>query len=250
MRQASPRTLVALLHGVPTGPALWDGVKAHLRAAGVAAVAPALDGTAPGDAPPPSLPAALDALETTLAAAAPGARVLLVGQDWGGLLAAGLAAEARLPVAGLVLTSVPLGWGWAPAVLGARPPLDRLLYRRHAGRLYLRHGASPAARPALAAAFAPRTHDPRMPATMQALARLIPQAPLRQWRRALAVAPFPIRFVHGLHDPFVPALAPVARALAWPAARVVLLPGARHYAPADQPLAYARAVLDIVRLTA
>jgi len=245
----SPPTLVALLHGVPTGPALWDGVHTRLRAAGVSAVAPALAGTAPGDPPPPTLDAALDALGTTLEAAAAGAPVLLVGQDWGGLLAAGLAAEARLPVAGLVLTSVPLGWGWAPAVLGARPPLDRLLYRRHAGRLYLRHGASPAARPALAEAFAPRTHDPRMPATMQALARLIPQAPLRRWRRALARASFPVRFVHGLGDPFVPALAPVARALVWPAARAVLLPGARHYAPADQPAAYARAVVEILRLT-
>lgn len=246
MSALSQGVFVALLHGVPTGPSLWDGVRALLARAGVAAAAPALAGTQPGDPPPDSLDAALRALADSVSAAADGRRILLVGQDWGGLLAAGLAAEGRVPVAGVVLTSVPLGLGWAPAVLGARPPLDRWVYRRYSGALYLRHGASPAARPSLAAAFGAHTRDPRMPAAMQALARLLPQAPLARWRRALAHAPFPVRFVHGLGDPFVPAAAPLLRALAWPSARAVLLPGARHYAPADQPAAYARAILEIL----
>ena len=66
----------------------------------------------------------------------------LVGHDYGGLLAAMIAA--RRPVRSLTLSSTALGLGWLPAWLTAMPPLHWYFYRRHAGARWLELGVSPA----------------------------------------------------------------------------------------------------------
>lgn len=206
-----------LLHGVPTDGALWDGVRAELS--GVV-LAPDLPGF--GDAPALALPTP----EAYVRALAPliDADTHLVGHDYGGLIAAMLAE--RLPVRSLVLCSTALGPGWAPARLTARWPLNRFFYRRYAGRRWLAMGVSPDRAPALLARYAGAD-----PALMEAIARHIPLAPPPR-------PACPTLCLWGAEDRSMPVWQArlLARGLDAP---LTLLPGLRHYAMWEDPVAFA-----------
>ena len=117
---AAPTTV--LLHGVPTSAALWSRLPPLLADRRLIA----LDLPGHGDTPPlpvPDLPSHTRWLADALAALALSAPLHLVGQDYGGLIAALHAAEHG--AASLTLTSCPTGLLWLLPRLTATPPLHR-----------------------------------------------------------------------------------------------------------------------------
>lgn len=224
-----------LLHGVPTAGRLWDGVRAAL--ADVDSLAPDLPGY--GAAPAPAtfdLDATVDfVVEHVRARGASLAELHVVGHDYGGLVAAALAA--REPLRSLTLTSTALGWGWLPAKLGAYPPADRWFYRRHEGALWLDRGVAPAHRAALHAAF------PRRPGLGREMAALARSFDLAAQHRLPARWQCPAQLVWGTADTSIrPAYARwLARRTGAP---LRWLPGLRHYAMWEDPAAFAAALRE------
>ena len=154
----------------------------------------------------------------------------LVGHDYGGLLAAMIAA--RRPVRSLTLSSTALGLGWLPAWLTAMPPLHWYFYRRHAGARWLELGVSPARRAEWRACFSGAS-----PALMEAIARRLPVISGHRLRPRV-----PTLCLWGAADRSVPV--PYAVALAARLrAPLRLLPGLRHYGMWEAPDLYAGALM-------
>ncbi len=235
-RSGPDATPAVLLHGVPTSAALWSRLPEHLPDRALLALdLPGHGGTAP--LPVPSLPAYTAWLSAALRALDLSDPLHLVGQDYGGLLAA-LHAAAH-GAASLTLTSAPVGLLWLIPRLTALPGLHRYFYARHSGALYLRHGICDAARPAFLAEFGAIPERAGLAGEMRGIARVL---------SARVLLPLPGRLsgidslcLWGAADPFNPP--PVAR---WTARRlggtVVLIDGGRHYVPFGHPAPYAAAL--------
>ena len=204
-----------LIHGVPTGPAFWS--RLQLPGEVIAPECPGAGSLDPfgrlrkpdarcpsaverrfamdrGPEPPP--PTLADLVAPLRAHAGPD--VTVVGVDFGGILAAMLAAEG---LAGrLVLMSTALGAAWLPSRIASYEPFVGPFYRRSAGQRFLRT-ADPSGD--LARAFPP---DDTLPARMIALARLLDVRPLHATRRALIARRVPTLCLWGDADPFFPPL--------------------------------------------
>ena len=226
--------MVIFLHGVPTDHRLWDGVRANLS---VPSSAPDLPGY--GVAPPlavPDLEAHIAWMDATLPEPA---GCHLVGQDFGGLLAAEWAA--RRGARSLTLTSSPADVLWLWPRVAALPGLRTLFYERYGGRLYLRRGCAPGNREDFVDRFLPGVERPELPLYMRHTAegisaRRMASLPLRLRRRRI-----PTLCLWGDTDRFHPPV--VARWVAWElGAELAWVAGGRHYAPADQPERYAQAL--------
>lgn len=98
------------LHGFPDTPYVWRRLAPHLVAAGWRVVAPFMRGYAPSSIPSDGIyhVGALmdDALRVRDAAGGTG-RDVVIGHDWGALIATGLAAMPDSPFARAVIMSVP-----------------------------------------------------------------------------------------------------------------------------------------------
>jgi pimeloyl-ACP methyl ester carboxylesterase len=232
---------VLLLHGLPTGAWLWEGVGPRLAAQGWRAIAPDLPGyggtglLAGGAAGLGAHGRWLDALVEAMGI---GRDLCLVGHDYGGLLAADRAA--RVGARSLCLSSTAADLAWAPVRASALPLLERYFYRRHGGRRWLRMGVEEEERAALFEACAEVLADPDLPARMRATAAGIPLRDVARLPGRLR-GRVPILCLWGEADRSVPL--GVAR---WTArrlgARLETTPG-RHYACWARPEPFAAALL-------
>lgn len=249
---APPSPTAVLLHGVPTGPSLWDGVCAALdelvpSGVGLRVLRPCLPGYV-GTLGTPRLAdcgieAHLDWLDGVLAAAGCRGGLHLVGMDYGGLLAAAWAA--RYGARSLTLTSTAVGLAWLPARVTAWPVLRGFFYRRYEGRLWLSQGVAPERREAFLAAFAPAaaaTTD--LSGLMEATARGLSLPFLLGLPAALQAARVPTLCLWGSEDRFLPPAQARRLAGALPGSRLQLLEGGRHFLPWELPGPYAAALRD------
>lgn len=248
--------LHVLLHGVPTHSALWDGVRAQLPSHPV--FVPDLPGYgAAANLRDPSIDAHTDWLEASLDTVDPTGRqpVHLVGQDYGGLLAASFAARRpRRRVLSVTLISAAVGLSWSWARIGALPGPHLLFYRAFGGRLFHHQGIAPHARSSFQATFGPSIEDPALPDRMRWLARGLSVRRLAKLPRQLADSGTPLRFIAGSSDRFVPLptvlyMAHRHRKLGATARTTVILRG-RHYLPWARPDATARALQEFWNETA
>jgi pimeloyl-ACP methyl ester carboxylesterase len=106
--------LVLLLHGFAESFHMWHAQLAALAAAGFRAVAPSQRGYSPGARPPTSEPASYtfdllmdDAMQIAAACDAACGRFHLVGHDWGGSIAWGIADKHPERLASLTVLSRP-----------------------------------------------------------------------------------------------------------------------------------------------
>ncbi len=236
---------VLLLHGLPTGGWLWEGVALALAAHGRRAIALDLPGY--GDTPCPADAALsqdwhaawLDAVLARLDLDP--LDLVLVGHDYGGLLAADLAA--RRGARHLVLTSTMTGRLWAPIKATAWPLAERFFYRRYGGRRWLAMAADPSG-PLLDRA-ATTLADPSLPDRMRATAAGI------DLRRCAAIAPalrdrVPVTCLWGGDDRSMPPL--LGRHTARRCGgRFVAIAGGRHAVMWEQPGAYADHLVGALR---
>ena len=225
-----------LLHGVPTSAMLWSRLPEHLPDRPLLALdLPGYGGTAP--LPVPSLPAHLSWLSAALSALGLPAKLHLVGQDYGGLLAAlhatGHGAES------LTLTSCPTGLLWLIPRLTATPPLHRYFYERHSGGLYLHHGVNADARAAFLAEFGEAAGQVGLSEMMRQTALHLSARTL--WRLSGRLSGVATQLLWGDQDRFSPPIT-----AAWTARRLgsarVLIEGGRHYVPFGRPAEYAAAL--------
>lgn len=144
-----------LLHGLPTGGRYWS----RLQLPGTVS-APDLPGF--GESRHQPVPVTMEGFLPALRPLA-GVDTIVVGVDYGGVLAAALAAEGN--AGKLVLMSTALGAAWLPSRWAARRPLASPLYRWSAGQAFLR-AADPTGQ--LATAFPP---DHGLPDRMITVAR-------------------------------------------------------------------------------
>ncbi len=173
-----------LIHGLPTGGSFWSRLTlpGHVHA-------PDLPGF--GRSRDQPVPTAVDGFLPPLRALA-GPDVIVVGVDFGGVLAAALAAEGN--AGGLVLMSTALGAAWLPSRWASRWPLSGPAYRWSAGQRFLR-----SADPGLAGAFLP---DHGLPDRMVRVARALRIRQLHAMRPQVRT---PTLCLWGEDDPFLPA---------------------------------------------
>ena len=182
---SAPRWL--LLHGVPTAGRYWS----RLRLPGEVH-APDLPGFG---ARPDRVPSALWGFADDVAHLA-GPDVTVVGVDFGGVIAAVLAARG---LAGrLVLMSTALGAAWWPSRLASYPPFAAPFYRWSAGRRFLQ-AADPTG--SLAAAFPPADG---LADRMIRIARQLDVGELHRIRGRAAGRAIPKLCLWGDADPFLP----------------------------------------------
>ena len=230
-----PRTAL-LLHGLPFHSGIWSPVRAALPDDGRRVVAPDLPGY--GTSPPLdrdwSIAAHLRWLERVGGEhELPGwSELHLVGHEYGGLLAAAIAAERG--AASLTLLSTTLRPAWLAARVAAWPGLHRIFYRRYGGVLYRDRAVAPADRPALAEAFplpGTRAFADQMRDTGRQLSASALLTLEGRLRRRLVRAPFPVRLIWGEDDQTFPPAVGRRLARTLPGASLTLIPGARHLAP-------------------
>jgi pimeloyl-ACP methyl ester carboxylesterase len=252
MRQDGPARLifgpdsgtpVLLLHGLPTGAAMAEPLARELGRRGLRACALDL----PGYGAQPDVlrrDRSVTAHAAWLRAELDGLgweRPVVLGHDYGGLLAAELAVAGRARA--VVLSSAVTDRGWWFARFTALPGLERYFYRAHAGRLYLQLGVRADRRDDLQRLFLPQTRSPDMPDRMRDTARGLSLARLGRLPALLRATGVPLLALWGADDPFFRPRA--ARRIArkhGPDAQVTLVAGARHYVWWDRPVACAAAV--------
>jgi pimeloyl-ACP methyl ester carboxylesterase len=224
----------AFLHGVPTDHRLWQPVRQRLAISSLAPDLPGYGQQSPLD--PPDLEGHIRWLDETLPDPA---GLHLVGQDFGGLLAAEWAA--RRGARSVTLTSSPAGLIWLWPRIAALPGLRALFYERFGGRLYLRRGCAPERRDEVLRLFLPGLSAPDLPGYMRRTAEGISARRLATLPRRLRLCGVPILCLWGDTDLFHPPI--VAR---WTAqtlgGELHWVAGGRHYAPLDRPEAYADAL--------
>ena len=239
---------VVLLHGLPTGSWLWEGVGARLADAGYLAIAPDLPGygatPCPADAPLDRRWHA-DWLDAVLGASNVDGSAHLVGQDYGGLLVADRAARAG--AASLCLSSTAVDLCWLPVRLTALPVVERYFYRRFGGRRWLAMGVEAPQLAALTALCGAALADPTMPERMRRTAAGLDPAWLWSLPGRLR-GRCPTLCLWGEADRSVPPA--IGR---WTARRLgggfQEVPG-RHYACWEHPDTYAAALLAHLRSAA
>jgi pimeloyl-ACP methyl ester carboxylesterase len=230
-----------LLHGLPTDGRLYADLRSYLS--GWRLICPDLPGfgRSPAGAGPEGPADLAHRLVGMLDRGGVADAVHLVGHDYGGLLAGLIAAEGRGRSLAVCSAALRPG-GWAVARLSAAPGLHRLLYRGTGGRVYHHLGTAPGRRAAFLATFGAGLAAPGIADRMRAIARRLGDPELRALPARLRDRALPTRLIWGLGDPFFPA--PLAPVVAGPG-RLVLLPGARHAAPWDQPRAFAAALAEL-----
>ena len=225
---------IIFLHGVPTDGRLWGPVQEHLQRASLAPDLPGYGVTPP--LPVPDVDSHIDWLDRHLPDPA---GCHLVGQDFGGLLAAEWAARRGAHT--VTLTSSPADLIWLWPRLAALPGLRKLFYERFGGRLYLSKGCTPAVREDFLALFLPGVQRQSLPLYMRHTAEGISARRMATLPARLRARGIPTMCLWGDADRFHPPA--MAR---WTAlqlrAELVWVPGGRHYAPFDQPAAYADAL--------
>jgi pimeloyl-ACP methyl ester carboxylesterase len=177
-----------LLHGLPTGGRYWERLALPGRVQ-----APDLPGF--GDAEGRRMPEDLEGFLAPLRGVA-GPDVCVVGVDFGGVLAAALAAEGR--AGRLVLMSTALGAAWLPSRWAAHRPFSWGAYDASGGQLFLRTADATGE---LARAF-PRA--PGVAGRMIAVARTLRVREQRRMRAAIRARGVPTLCLWGREDRFLP----------------------------------------------
>jgi 3-oxoadipate enol-lactonase len=236
--QKERRMDVVLLHGI--GGSSWAG-----------AVPGALDWPMPGFAGTPPLAAVtFAALAEALRAALDAhriARATLVGHSMGGMLA--LECAARFPdrVARLVL------YATTPAFGGRDPAFAEAFLQAMLAPLAGGRGMAAAAPAMLAGMAAPGAEAALAPA--RAALESVPEAVYRATlaclttfdrRAALAGITVPTLLIAGEHDQAAPPRSMQRMAEAIPGAKLVVIPGAGHFAHLEQPEAFGAALLPFL----
>lgn len=182
-----------LLHGVPTGGRYWSrlDLPGEVVAPNLPGLGPELAGYAEGGPGPLRM-------EEYVALVRPqaGEDVTVVGVDFGGVVAAQLAAEGG--AGRLVLMSTALGAAWLPSRWASYPPLSTPLYRWSAGQRFL-GAADPSGE--LARAF---PSDPGLADRMIGVARSLDIAEMRRARARVAARGVPTLCLWGASDAFFP----------------------------------------------
>ena len=253
--------VVLLLHGEPSWSFLYRTTMPGLAAAGFRAVAPDLVGFGRSDKPTEpadhSYARHVEWVRALVFDALDLRRVLLVGQDWGGLIGLRLAAEHPDRFAGLVAanTGLPTGdvdmpevwWQFRRAVENA-PELDvaRLVQSGCRTRL------APAVRAAYDAPFPDEAHKVG-PRVLPTLVPTRPDDPATAANRAawatLRTLDLPVLCAFSDGDPITAAMAPVLRAELPGAANRdhPTIAGAGHFLQEDAGPALADAVVAFAR---
>lgn len=217
---------VIALHGLPTGPRLFERLElpAAWRLDRPAVPGLGVDGT-PDDW---SLSWAAERLRAQHDVDGADA---LVGHDLGGVLAAMLARPGQA----VVLSGTALGPYWAAIRATAWPFVNRLFYHQYAGRVFLRNGALPEHRGGLAEAFA--DHGEGWAERMRRIAwAMRPPAGLGARLRGCRVLA-----AWGRQDPWYPVM-PVGRAVARATGARLALLEAGHFAPWEAPRSFSEAL--------
>ena len=166
----------------------------------------------------------------------------LGGQDFGGLMAAELAARHGAP--GLVLSSCPLSRLWTVHRLTALPPLHIFFYELAGGRVFLSEGVRPTRKAEFLRQQLPRLQaDPYMTRRMRRIAQALRSGVLGSLRPRLKRIGLPVLFLWGREDRFAPLWTAQRSARSWKQAKVVALDGGRHYAPFGVSEAYGDALV-------
>lgn len=228
------------LHGLPFHAGVWRPLWGARPAAGRLAVdLPGYGGSAPLGQDW-SVAAHADWLEALARAAGLGSwdQLRLIGHEYGGLLAAELAA--RHGARSLTLLSTTLGPSWLWARVAAWPGLHRVFYRWHGGVRYRDHAVGPAHRAGLAQAF-PLPGTRAFADQMRATGRQFSAGHLRGLVGRLQARAVPTRLVWGTADRTFPLVVGrrLARALDAP---LITIQGARHLGIWTHPEAFAAAV--------
>jgi pimeloyl-ACP methyl ester carboxylesterase len=218
---------------------MWRGHVRALRRAGLTAAAIDLPGHGKRRGEPFSVAAACAAVDDAVTRLAPdGSAVVLVGHSLGGYMAGEYASRNPERIALLVLSGCsttpngPLAWGFrVGSRIVSRLPAQGRRFDRLAQRLVLRPWARADVTDGGLAYEA-------MPAALSAACTLRPTATLARLDR-------PIWLVNGRWDHFRLGEKRLARVLRQ--GRTVIVPGAGHMAPLDQPVAYTRILLAAVR---
>lgn len=231
---------MVLLHGVPTSGWLWSRLGPRLAAAGFGVLAPDLPGLGQSARPQRWT---LDAYGAWLEALLdPMGPTHLVGQDFGGLVAAWGASRGL--ARSLCLVSCPLSRVWWGAKVTARPPLRGPLYRWFAGRLYVMSAVQPSAREALSSGLELGTRD--LALRMEAIALALDPA---------QIAALPERLPPGLRtlllwgtdDRMFGLRHARSTQRALPGAVLRTISGARHGLPFDHAAAAAAELIPLLK---
>ncbi|MCB9779490.1 MAG: alpha/beta hydrolase [Alphaproteobacteria bacterium] len=214
--------MILLLHGLPVDGRIWAPLQQRLAARGIASRAP--------DLPPGGDVASHRQWLAGIVEDLDPASLVVVGHDYGGLLAADLAA--RRGAAGLVLGGTTLGAGWRPVRWTALPGVHHLFYGLFAGRLWRDQGVPKPQRAAFRRAFP--LDEPGLGRRMRTIARTLPTA-------APALRGVPTLCLWGEEDRGWPRRRGEALASTL-AAQWRTVPG-RHYAMWSHPDAWAEALV-------
>jgi len=222
--------LIVALHGLPTGPRLWERVEVprgwELRRPWVPGLG--VDGT------PDDFSLEWAAEELRFRAPIDDAEVLM-GHDMGGVLAAMLARPGQR----VVLSGTALGAYWSLIRVTAWPFLNRAFYHRYAGRTFLRRGCLPEHREALIEAFA--DHGEGWAERMRRIAwAMRPPVGL-----AATLRDRPVLCAWGRQDPWYPPI-PVGRRVAATTGGRLRLLEAGHFAPWEAPGGFSEALAEFL----
>ena len=217
---------VVLLHGVPLSARLYDGVQSRLAGPSLALTLPGFGGVPPLPGPP-SLVGYADWVEARLPE---GGASVLVGQDYGGLIAASLAARGL--ARGLVLISCPLSAAWWAAKVTAWPVLERPFYHWLGGARYVRRAVEPGRRAEFVRLHP--TEDPSLPERMRDMARELSLGEICALPGLIRARGVRCAVLWGEGDRMFPPSAARATARALGVA-VRWVPKARHGLPWDAP---------------
>ncbi|MCO4770157.1 MAG: alpha/beta hydrolase [Deltaproteobacteria bacterium] len=218
--------LIVALHGLPTGPRLWERVTVPR---GYHLIRPQVPGLG-ADGTPDDFSLEWAATQLSQRWATDEADVLM-GHDMGGVLAAMLAQPGQK----VVLSGTALGPYWSLIRMTAWPFFNRAFYHRYAGRTFLRRGCLPEHRETLLDAFA--DHGPGWAERMRRIAMAMkpPRALGLDLRRN------DVLLAWGRQDPWYPPF-PVARAVAAACRGRLELLEAGHFAPWEAPGGFSEAL--------
>ena len=217
---------IVALHGLPTGPRLWERISVPR---GYELTRPWVPGL--GDEGTPddfSLEWAAHQINQRWAT---DEADVLMGHDMGGVLAAMLAVPGQK----VVLSGTALGPYWWLIRMTAWPFLNRLFYHHSAGKTFLRRGCLPEHQDALLDAFA--DHGPGWAERMRRIAMAMRPPP----GLAIDLRHNDVLLAWGRQDPWYPPV-PVARAVASATRGRLELLEAGHFAPWEAPGGFSEAL--------
>ncbi len=218
---------------MPLSARLYDGVQSRLAGPSLALTLPGF-----GDVPPlPGSPSLVGYADWVAARLPEGGASVLVGQDYGGLIAASLAARGL--ARGLVLISCPLSAAWWAAKVTAWPVLERPFYHWLGGARYVRRAVEPERRAEFVRLHP--TEDVSLPERMRDMARELSLGEIRALPGLIRARGVRSAVLWGEGDRMFPPSAARATAKALGVA-VRWVPKARHGLPWDAPEAVVGAV--------